>query len=89
MALKKYNNPLTSGRWSSKDPKDSQILALVGVDQKLADDLNNSSDKSNTSKRESTKGDPYYIRDPPPWMLEDPKYGVGKKKLQKGILVVQ
>ena len=37
MALKKYNNLLTSGMWSTKYLKDSQILALVGVAQKLVD----------------------------------------------------
>ena len=37
MALKKYNNLLTSGKWSTKDPKDAQILDLVGVAQKLSD----------------------------------------------------
>ena len=29
MAVKKYNNLLTSGRWFNKDTKDAQILALV------------------------------------------------------------
>ena len=38
MSLKKHNNLLTSGRWSNKDPKYVQILSLVGVAQKLADD---------------------------------------------------
>ena len=47
MYLKKYNNHLTSGRWSSKYPKDSQILYLVGVAHKLADDSKNISEKSN------------------------------------------
>ena len=31
MDPKKYNNLLTSGRWSTKDPKDVQILSLVGM----------------------------------------------------------
>ena len=62
MNLKNYNNLLTSGRWSSKDTKYAQILALVGVDQKLAYDLKKSSDKSNTSNRESTKVEPSYTR---------------------------
>ena len=53
--LKKYNNFLTSGRWSTKYPKDAQILALVVVPQKLADDSKESSDKCNTSNRENTK----------------------------------
>ena len=35
--LNNYNNLLTSGRWSTKYPKDDKILALVGVYQKLAD----------------------------------------------------
>ena len=58
MYLKKYNILLTPGRWYTKDPKDSQILALVGVAQKLADDSKKSSDKSNTSNRASTNGEP-------------------------------
>ena len=37
MELNNYNNLLTSGRWSNKDPKDSQILDLLVVAQKLAD----------------------------------------------------
>ena len=31
MDLNKYNNILTSERWSTKDPKDANILALVIV----------------------------------------------------------
>ena len=42
--LKKYNNLLSLGRWSNKDTKDTQILALVGLDQKLADDSKKSSE---------------------------------------------
>ena len=38
MALNNYNNILTSGRWSKKDPKDSQIPALVEVAYKLSND---------------------------------------------------
>ena len=57
-ALNKYNNLLTSGRWPNKDPKDAQIPYLVGVSQKIADDSNKSYEKSSTSNRESTKGDP-------------------------------
>ena len=52
MALKKYNNLLTSGRWSNKDPKDYHILYLVGVDQKLADDSKKSSDQSKTPNKD-------------------------------------
>ena len=52
MYLKKYNTLLTLGRWSNKDPKDDQILALVGVAQNIADDSNKSTEKSNTSNRE-------------------------------------
>ena len=44
MALKKYNNLLTSRRSSKKDPKDSHILALVGVAQNLVDDSKKSSE---------------------------------------------
>ena len=58
MSLKKYNNLLTLGRWSVKDTKDSQILYLLGVAQKLADDSNKSSERSNTSNRDATKGEP-------------------------------
>ena len=59
MALNKYNNLLTSGRWFAKDPKYSQILVLVGVAQKLMDDSNKKSDKSN---RGSNNVEPAYIR---------------------------
>ena len=55
MALKKYNNLLTSGRWSTKDPNDDQILSIVGVSQNLSDDSKKSSEKSNTSNRDTTK----------------------------------
>ena len=78
MDLKKCNNLLTSGRWYSKDPKDTQILDLVGVVQKLADD-SKKSEKSNTSIRDTTKGKPAYIVDLPPWMMEYPKDGVGNR----------
>ena len=71
--LNKYNNPLTSGRWYTKYTKDYNILSLVGATQKLADDSNKSSDKSNTSNRETTNGELFYINDRPPWMLEDPE----------------
>ena len=54
MSLKNYNNLPTSGRWSTNDPKDAQILDLVGVDQKLAYELNKESEKYN---RDSTKGE--------------------------------
>ena len=48
VALKKYNNPLTSGMWFTKYPKDAYILALVQVDQKLADNSRKSSEKYKT-----------------------------------------
>ena len=38
MVLKKYNRLLTSERWYNKDTNDAQILSLVWVSQKLADD---------------------------------------------------
>ena len=56
MDLYNYNNLLTSGRWSKKYPKDDQILAQLGMAQNLADDSNKSSEKSNTSNMDSTKG---------------------------------
>ena len=79
MSLKNYNNLLTSGRWSTKDPKDAQILDLVGLDQKIADDSKKLSEKSNTSNRDTTKGEPSYISDLPPWMLEETKGVLGNK----------
>ena len=79
MVVKKYINLLTSGRWSNKDPTDSNILALLGVDQKLAYESNKSSEKSNTPTKESTKGEPAYIKDLPSWILEEPKLVVGNK----------
>ena len=79
MELKKYNNILTSGRWSTKYPKDAQILALVGVAQKISYYSKKPHDKSNTSNKKTTKGEPAYIRDPTPWILEEPKGGVGNK----------
>ena len=45
MALKKYNNLITSGSWSTKDPNDDQILSLVGMSQKISDDSKKSSEK--------------------------------------------
>ena len=44
MYLKNCNNLINSGTWSNKDPKGTQILDLVGVDQKIVDDSNKSSD---------------------------------------------
>ena len=70
MALKKYNNLLTSWRWSTKYTEGAQILILVGVEQNLAYDSKKSSEKSNTSNRETTKVNPSYIRYLPPWILE-------------------
>ena len=55
MSMNKYNKLLTLGRWSNKYPKDYHILALVGVSQNLSDDSKKSSEKSNTSNRETTK----------------------------------
>ena len=71
-----YNNLLNSGKWSKKNIKDTQILALVGVSQKIEYDCKKSFEKYSTSNMESTKGEPAYIRDLPPWMLEEPKDGV-------------
>ena len=74
MALNNYNNLLTSGRWSTKDPKYACILSLVEVVQNLADEL-----ESNTSNNETTKWYPDYIRYLPPCMLEEPKSVVGNQ----------
>ena len=66
MALKKYINRLTYRRWTIKDPKDSQLLVLVGVAEKIMDDNNKSSDKSEGNNKEpiwSTKGEKDYIKD--------------------------
>ena len=62
MDLKKYNNLLASGIWSNKDSKDAHIIALVGVAQSIAYESKKSSDKYHIYNRESTKGDPSYIR---------------------------
>ena len=66
MDLKKYINLLTSGRWSTKDPKYSYILALTGLAQKLLDESKKSSNKPNS---ETTKVEPAYIRYLPPWIM--------------------
>ena len=76
MALKRDNNLLTSCRWYNKDPKDYQILVIVGVSQKLLDNSNKLSEKNT---RETTKGNPDYIRYLPPWILSYPKGLVGNK----------
>ena len=83
MSLKKYNNLLTSGRGSTKYPKYAQILYLEVLPQKLADESNNSSEKYNTYNRDTTKGEPAYIRGLPPWMLEEPKVGMGNKNIME------
>ena len=72
MVLNKYNNILTSGSWSTKDPKDAHILALVGVAHNIMYDSKKTSDRSS---RESTKGEPAYIKDIPTWILENQKEG--------------
>ena len=69
MDLNKYKNLLTPGRWPRNYPNDAHILALAGVAQKIADDSNKSSNKSKTSNRESTNGDPAYTRDLPSWIM--------------------
>ena len=73
VALKNYNNLLTWLRWSTDYPKDDDILALVLVAQNLADESKKSYEKSNTSNRDTNRGEPAYIRDLPPWILEEPK----------------
>ena len=80
MVLNSYNNLLTSGSWSSKDPKDDPTLALFGMSQKIANDPKKSSDKSNS---DPNKVDPDYIRDLLLWMLEYPKFVVVNKKIME------
>ena len=63
MALKKYNNVLTSRMLSKKYLKDTHILDLVGVGQKIT---YNSKKQSQKSNRDPTAGYPDYIRDFPP-----------------------
>ena len=57
----------TSGIWSNKDPKDTHILDLVGVAQKIANDSNN---PSKNKIGGSTKVEPAYIRYLTPWMIK-------------------
>ena len=38
MSLNNYSYILNLGRWSKNNPKDDQILSLVGVEQNLADE---------------------------------------------------
>ena len=45
MYLNKHNNLLTPGRCSKKDSNYSQIIALFGVAQKLADESKKSYEK--------------------------------------------
>ena len=72
--LNKYNNLLTSGGCYTKDPNNAQILALFGVVQKIVDESNKTSEKSNGK---STKGEIGYTRDLPSFILEDPKGCMG------------
>ena len=62
MSLNEYRNIFTSVRWSTKDYKDIQILAIIGVAQKLAYDSNKLSEKSNNYNRKSTRGERAYTR---------------------------
>ena len=66
MALKKYNNLLTSVKCYTKYSKVEQILSLVGVYQKLMDESKKTSDKYN---RYSTKGKTACTRYIPTWIL--------------------
>ena len=76
MDLKKYNNPLTSERWYTKEHNDAHILDLFRAAQNLIDDSKKTSDKSN---KEPKKWELAYIRDLPPWILEEKKWGVRNK----------
>ena len=74
MYLKKYNKIIISGRCYTKDNKDYNIMDIVGMAQNIADESKKESEKPN---KYSPKGEPDYIRDLPPWMIDDPKGGVG------------
>ena len=66
MGLKKYNNLITSGRWSTKYRKGAQILDLVGVLYKIMAENKKSIEKSDRSNRDSippTKGETDYTRE--------------------------
>ena len=76
MSLNNYTNILASGIWSNKYPHGSHILALVVVAQKLSND---SKKPSENTIRDSTKGYKPCIRYLQPWLLEEPKLGVGHK----------
>ena len=76
MDLKKYEKFLTSDRWSTKDSKYAQVLALVEVSQKLIDDPKKNSEKSNM---EYTNLETSYIKDIPYWTMEYMKWGIGHK----------
>ena len=74
--LEKYNNLITSVRCYTKDTTYAQVLAPFGVDHNIMDDSKKTSEKYN---RDARKGETSYIRYLPPWILEHPKGGVGKK----------
>ena len=59
MSLKKYNNLFTSEGCSTKEPKDTHILALFGLSENIMDESKKESEKSN---RGPTKGEPDYIK---------------------------
>ena len=80
MSLNKYNNLLDSGRWSNKDTKDAQILALVGVDQNISDDSIRSSKKSN---KDTNNVEKFFITYLPHCILEEPNLWVKKPKDKK------
>ena len=66
VAPNNYNKLFNSRRWSNKDTKDDHILSLVAMAQNIADDSKKASEKPS---RETTKGDPAFIRDLPTWIL--------------------
>ena len=76
MVLNKYNNILNWVRWSNKYPKNAHIINLVEVDHKLPND---SKKPTENPRRESTKGDPAYIRYLPPSIIEETKQGARHK----------
>ena len=52
--LKKNNNIISFGMWSTKKPEYAQILALVGLSHNIVGESKKSLDKSNRNNRETS-----------------------------------
>ena len=73
LALKKYNNLTESGRWVTKDPNDAKIVALVGVSEKLAKQLDSSKGRTKTKsdqQQQAGSSSQSYHRNLPQWRFE-------------------